>query len=280
MLGDVIGVLQCPLCGAGFVSSGSSLVCERHHSFDVGRQGYASLLSGDANLGTADTQQMVMAREAFLATGEYEPIAHAVAECARQAVARAPGVVVDVGAGTGYYLSACLEAVPDRLGVALDLSKYAARRAARAHPRIGAVVCDAWRTLPLKSGAASVVLDVFAPRNAAETQRALHPNGALVVVTPTQEHLAELVSALSLLSVDEAKESRLDAALSGHFSRASSLRVRHVMSLSHESIQALVSMGPSTRHVSAEDLREGILGLPEPMSVTLSVQVATYHPIA
>jgi 23S rRNA (guanine745-N1)-methyltransferase len=57
---------------------------------------------------------MVAARETFLSVGHYEPIAAAITTAtAAVAVAdritdRAPSVV-DLGAGTGYYLAALME---------------------------------------------------------------------------------------------------------------------------------------------------------------------------
>ena len=48
--------------------------------------------------------------------------------------------VMEAGAGVGYYIAHVLEALP--LSLALDLSKFAARRAARAHVRLDAVVTD------------------------------------------------------------------------------------------------------------------------------------------
>src|SRR5690606_10049715 len=113
----------------------------------------------------------------------------------------------------GYYLSAVLDALPDRPGVALDVAKAAVRRAARAHPRAAAAVCDVWRGLPLADGCADLILNVFAPRNASEFRRVLRPTGALIVVTPQPNHLSELVDALDLVRVDPAKQDRLTAAL-------------------------------------------------------------------
>jgi 23S rRNA (guanine745-N1)-methyltransferase len=73
-----------------------------------------------------------------------------------QQVADGPGCVVDVGAGTGYYLAVVLERLTDRVGLALDVSKYALRRAARAHRRVGAVACDVWHGLPVATDSAAV----------------------------------------------------------------------------------------------------------------------------
>ena len=58
-----------------------------------------------------------------------------------------------------------------RVGIALDSSRPALRRAARADERIAAVVCDAWRALPIRDGVVAAVLCVFAPRNAEELRR-------------------------------------------------------------------------------------------------------------
>src|SRR5205823_9615897 len=140
----------------------------------------------------------------------YDFIGTALAAAARRVAAG--GLVVDLGAGTGHHTATVLDALPGRLGLALDSSTYALRRAARAHPRLGAVACDGWRRLPVRDGAAGLVLDVFAPRNGAEFRRILAPGGALLVVTPEPAHLHELVDTLGLLAVDPDKDRRLDHA--------------------------------------------------------------------
>src|SRR4051812_16813967 len=137
-LADVVPYLQCPVCAGDLAVTGSALRCTEGHAFDIARQGYANLLTGKAHLGTADTPQMVAARAAFLGAGHFAPLAGLVAE---RAAARAvgEGCVLDAGAGTGHYLAAVLDRLPERPGVALDISKHALRRAARAHPRAGAL---------------------------------------------------------------------------------------------------------------------------------------------
>ncbi|WNY32988.1 hypothetical protein Q9Q99_12060 [Curtobacterium flaccumfaciens] len=95
---------------------------------------------------TADTPEMVDARLRFLGRGHYAPVERALA--AIVANATAPGIVLDVGSGPGTYLAHALRAADGRLGVALDLSAVAIRRAARAHERAGAVVGDVTERLP------------------------------------------------------------------------------------------------------------------------------------
>ena len=279
MLADVIDCLACPHCGGDLEISSRTLRCDKQHSFDVARQGYASLLPGDAHTGTADTAGMVAARASFLAAGHFDPIADAVAGAVAHSLdnVTGDGCIVDVGAGTGYYLTRTLERAPGRAGVALDVSKYALRRAAKAHPRVGAVACDVWCGLPLRTNSAAVIIDVFAPRNAAEFARVLTPDGALVVVTPTAEHLSELVDALGLLDVDASKAERLSTRLSAGFTLAGEERIERRLALTRREVAAVVAMGPSARHLDATDLGGRIAGLAEPIHTRLSVAISLYR---
>jgi 23S rRNA (guanine745-N1)-methyltransferase len=275
VLDDVLHLLACPHCGEALARREGSAACANGHSFDVARSGYLSLLPGDARLGSADTAEMVAAREAFLAAGHFAPLADALAGEAQQALggaaAGAPGCILDLGAGTGWYLARLLERLPDRDGLALDLSKHALRRAARAHPRIGAVACDVWRRLPVRDGAAALALNVFAPRNGPEIARVLAPGGALLTVTPTARHLAELVEAHGLLTVDERKEERLAAELGAHLDLERRAEHDWPLALSAEDVAGAVAMGPSARHVSMED--RSAVALRATASVTISVYV-------
>jgi 23S rRNA (guanine745-N1)-methyltransferase len=217
VLDDVVGNLHCPHCGNGLTRTGGSLRCSAGHSFDIARQGYVSLLQRGVAGGAGDTAAMVRARREFLGTGHFAPMAAALADAAAASVAaRSSGCVVDVGAGTGYYLAAVLARLPRHAGVALDVSKHALRVAARAHRRIGAVGCDPWRPLPVTDSAADLLLNVFAPRDGAEFRRILRPDGRLLLVTPAADHLSELTQPLGLLHVDERKRDRLAGKLSPH----------------------------------------------------------------
>lgn len=277
MLRDVVGHLRCPHCGAALALADRTVRCATGHAFDVARQGYASLLPGDAQTATGDSAAMVAARAAFLGAGHFAPIVAAVAEAARSAVPPRPGLVVDLGAGTGHHLARVLDELPDRSGLALDLSAYALRRAARAHPRIGAARCDTWRPLPVRDGVAAAVLCVFAPRNAAEIERILTPGGALVVVTPNARHLAELVDVLGLLHVDDRKAERLREQLEPRFQPVEHVVREDRLALDRRSVAAAVAMGPSARHVDPATLAARVERLPEPQDVTASVTVSVYR---
>ncbi len=269
MLTDLVPWLRCPVCTGDLETLGASLGCVAGHRFDIARQGYVNLLTGRAP--SADTPAMVEARDTFLRQGHYAWIAEALI---RQAQHLPAGPVVDVGAGTGYYLAALLEQAAGVPGLALDSSKAAARRAARCHPRAAAVVCDAWRPLPVKTGVAAAVLNVFAPRNPAEFHRVLRPGGALLVVTPTSDHLAELVAAAGLLSVDADKDARLANALDPWFDPAGRVRQERRLRLSRAQVAALIGMGPSAWHTSLDVIDT----LPEPFEVTVSCVISRWVP--
>jgi 23S rRNA (guanine745-N1)-methyltransferase len=182
------------------------------------------------------------------------------------------GLVVEVGAGTGHYLAKLMDARPDDVGLAVDVSKAALRRAGRAHPRIAAVRADAWRRLPVADGAATAVLDVFAPRSGAEFRRILAADGVLIVATPAPEHLAELVTALDLVRVDPDKPERLRATLEPWFHPAGDERHIWRMHLTAEEIRTAVAMGPSARHTDPSQLDT------IPMEVTAAVDVTRWRP--
>jgi 23S rRNA (guanine745-N1)-methyltransferase len=275
LLAQAVDFLICPHCEGDLRQNGASLICSGGHTSNIARQGYVSLLSKHARTHTADTAPMVDARARFLGAGLYEPIATAIAEAAADPLTdEVEGIVVDLGSGPGYYLERLLETLPQRIGIAVDNSKFAARRAARCHPRAAAVVADIWDEVPLRSGSAALVLNVFAPRNGEEIARILAPGGRLVVVTPGPDHLAELIEPLSMISVDSSKDERLRQTLGSLADELESSSVDWRIDLSRAEAADLVSMGPNAGRLDPVSLDSALDSLGYPMSVTASVTVS------
>lgn len=273
MLSDVLAWLRCPVCRGALHLAGAAVRCPVGHSFDLSRQGYVNLAAAPPTH-RGDSTAMVAARAELLSSGAFDFVGAALAGAAP----RTAGLVVDAGAGTGHHLAAALEASPAAVGLALDVSKPAVRRAARAHPRAAAVLADSWQRLPLADAAATVLLNVFAPRNGPEFARVLHPEGTLLVVTPAPAHLRELVGELELLRVDPDKPERLAASLRPWFRRQGERVHTRRLALTHAQVRALAGMGPSAWHTDPGRLAAAVAGQPEPVHVTASVRVSRYTP--
>lgn len=250
--------LRCPNCFLPLnVGSGLSLSCDAGHSFDVNKRGYATMLPS-ARKFIGDSATMLDARDSFQAAGWYSPLERAVV---RIIAAEQPRRILDAGCGTGYYLRGAVADVSGSVrGLGMDLSPAAVARTVRSSPHIDGLVADVWSALPVRDGAADVILNVFAPRNPAEFERILRPGGLLLVVVPQQAHLQELRAAGLALNIQADKAAHLEASLGAHFTLEAREPLSEVLSLSDEHVAALIAMGPSAHHTApqgTETVRSG-----------------------
>jgi 23S rRNA (guanine745-N1)-methyltransferase len=295
VLPAVIDLLACPTCEAGMYLAPPptrAVRCRQGHSFDLARQGYLTLLAPGASPTAGDTPAMLAARAAFLQSPPYTPLRTALKHRALAPNAAGdkggadkgganhfPAVVLDVGAGTGDWVADVVEAAgAGGVGVAMDVSKAAGRRAARVHPRVGAIVADGRVRWPLRTGVADLVLNVFAPRNGGEMRRVLRPDGILLVVAPAPGHLAEIRDELGLLAVDGRKHERIEAQLDPHFAAGDRTELTFTMQLGALDLERLVMMGPNAFHQDLDQLRAKLARLPAPLAVTAAVTLTAYRP--
>lgn len=285
MIHPALRLLRCPVCSAPLdgPAGPSDLRCGGGHAFDVERSGYLNLRTGQARRVTGDTAEMVQARADFLGRGHYAPLTARLARLASLALtrpggadpeeigAREPRLVLEIGAGTAHHLSAVVDACPRALGLAADVSKPALRRAARAHARIAAVAFDVARPWPLPDGSVDVLLDVFAPRSLSEMHRLLRPGGVLLLVTPGDDHLAELREPLGLVGIHPGKRARLAEDLAGRFSRLSSETLTRTLRLGADELAELALMGPTGHHTDAVELRRRLGAALPPGRATMEV---------
>jgi 23S rRNA (guanine745-N1)-methyltransferase len=275
--GRAVALLACPVCGRRLTAQpdASALSCPEGHAFDRARQGHVTLLPPGHRPPSGDSAEMVADRVAFLEAGHYAGITEALADAV--GADGPPENLLDLGGGTGHHLARLLDRLPDAVGVVLDSSPYAARRAARSHARAVAVVGDSWARLPVRDGAVDRVLVVFAPRNGPEIARVLRPDGRLVVVTPAADHLGELVGPLGLLRVDPDKAARLAASLQPQLRPVGTAGHREELVLPRAAAATLVGMGPHARHTTTAAVAAALARLPERIPVTVSVDVTTYR---
>lgn len=283
MLSHIVDILADPADGSALEGADnfSRLVSETGHSYDVAKQGYVTLAAGAGLKHHGDDAAMVTARETYLAMGHFAPFVEAVTGAVQdsletQDAAQQAGLnedtapsLLEVGAGTGYYLAHTLDSIEGARGVGLDISTHAAKHLAKSHERVGAVVADVWERLPLKDDSIHAISVVFAPRNPAEFQRVLAPGGEVIVLTPQSGHLDELREPLGILGVEEGKVERLYAQAEGFLKQAADpVDISFPIVLDKASIAAQVGMSPSARHISPEELAESMASLPQTLTVT------------
>ncbi|MHA2788658.1 methyltransferase domain-containing protein [Corynebacterium sp. S7] len=277
MLSDIVHLLADPVDGSPLTGADdfSRLVSESGHSYDIARQGYVTLASGAGIKHHGDSTEMVAARETFLSQGHFARFVEAVTAAVHDAVDaslgdddRAPNLL-EVGAGTGYYLAHTLDSFDGALGIGMDISVPAAKILAKAHPRLGAVVADAWGNLPVRDGVIDALTVVFAPRNPAEFARVLSENGQVIVLSADQGHLDELREPLGILTVEDGKVDRMLEQAKGHLVAVQEPElIEFPMTLDRDSIAAQVGMSPSARHIDPTELADKLQALPDTMTVT------------
>lgn len=277
MLSHIVDILADPNDGTALSGADdfSRLVSESGHSYDVAKQGYVTLAAGAGLKHKGDDMDMVNARETYLAMGHFAPFVEAVTGAVQDALDSAslaeskPASLLEVGAGTGYYLAHTLDSIAEARGVGLDISPHAAKHLAKCHPRVGAVVADVWERLPLRDESVDAISVVFAPRNPAEFQRVLAPGGQVIVLTPGAGHLDELREPLGILGVEEGKVERMYEQAEGYLEQAADpVDISFPIELDKASVAAQVGMSPSARHISAGELAERMAALPPTLTVT------------
>ncbi|WP_150306446.1 putative RNA methyltransferase [Planctomonas psychrotolerans] len=238
--------LRCPICFADLSPSAAlSLACLHGHSYDVAKRGYVTLLPPRTKV-HGDSAEMLDARQGFLDAGHYAPLEAALDGVLPRSENER---ILDAGCGTGHYLRRLLGTRPTANALAADLSPSAVARAVRSPGvRVDGLVADLWAPLPLRDAAATILLNVFAPRNPPEFARVLERNGVLLVVAPAPDHLTELRSRGLVLGMQDDKIAKIQASLVDLFSLEEERVVRFPMHLDRSAVGALVGMGPSAYH--------------------------------
>lgn len=246
--------LTCPVCGQTLQRADKTLRCAAGHCYDLARQGYVNLLRSKQSKSKrhGDDKRMVHARTAFLNLGYYDILRDAVAEAACRCT-RGDADVLDVGCGEGYYTAAVLQALAQQGGrvsvCGMDISRDALMEAHRREPRLQLAVASV-NHLPVADASCNLLLNLFAPHDAAEFARVLRPGGALLRAIPLERHLWELKQAV----YDVPYENKpADPALPGFtLVQQQTLRTRITLT-TPDAVQNLFLMTPYYYKTSARD---------------------------
>ena len=264
-------LLRCPLCKFGFTVAAGAFACRNGHSFDLAREGYVNLLRSGKRRPAAggDGATQLRYRAEFLGAGHLDAVAAMVAAHIERSV-RGPTRVLDAGSGTGHHLARITATMAGPvIGLGLDISKDAARHAARHWPMSAFAVADLWAEWPVHDAATYLVVSIFAPKNFPEMARVLRRSGWLALAYAGPAHLIELRERFGLLRQHEESPRRYADMATRLVGPTSITRLRRRTVLDPATARALILMGPNARHFDLSILDFG----PEPLAVTFDINV-------
>lgn len=262
-------VLLCPICGSALTSKDGIFRCHQGHAFDRSREGYVNLLvAGHGTSAPGDTKEMVRARRRFLDTGAFRPLSDALNHTALEVVSARLDLgqhreraltILDVGCGEGYYVGRLGDYLRQQIGdlplclYGMDAAKEAARLGARRHTHVQFFVANVRNTLLFPDNAVQIILNIFAPRDAAEFARVLAADGTAFVIIPNPDHLASLRSALPLLDLEPDKREHLMAQFADAFTLLRERSLTFKVELDAPALRDLIAMTPSYWHLGEKD---------------------------
>ena len=182
-------VFRCPICEEPLLCEKNSLVCSKHHSFDISKHGYVNLAGGTKGSTEHYDKESFQKRQQILEAGYYSHISEELIDI----VGSLPNVVtvLDCGCGEGFYARELDQRLSEKQLIAFDISRDSIQLAAKSDK--GGVqwfVGDS-TNLPIRSHSINCILDIFAPANYAEFRRAMSRTGYIVKVVPGNGHLKE-----------------------------------------------------------------------------------------
>lgn len=234
---------SCPICQENLALVESSLKCSNRHSFDLAKFGYVNLapqIKQSANYDKENFQN----RQQILEAGFYQAILETIsALLARLETAK---TILDIGCGEGFYSRKLQESHSEKTFYAFDISKDSVQIAAKSEPNwaVNWFVGDLAR-LPIKDASMDILLDIFSPANYGEFRRVLSPNGILIKVVPTENHLKEI---RQMVQDHLTKKDYSNQDIKEHFQEHFTIQSSQIASLTKpitpEQRQALLSMTP------------------------------------
>jgi 23S rRNA (guanine745-N1)-methyltransferase len=287
-------ILLCPVCKESLQAneSNKSLSCVNNHSFDRARQGYLNLLLAHKknSKNPGDSQEMVMARQAFLNSDFYQPISDSLNQIIVDAALKLekPIQVLDIGCGEGYYSQRMHNSLSDHQIehnlFGLDISKdavIAAAKRAKAETLkedVPNTNTSEWLVasaidIPLQAQSIDIATCLFTRLMPESYHKVIKQDGLFICVNTGEKHLIELREKLyeeiTKAEFDPVKNMGEDFELVDH----QQVSYQNTLS-SQQQIQDLLLMTPHNWRTKA-DKKEALVSLEE-LTVTIDAQIHVF----
>lgn len=239
-------LLLCPICKSPLKASGNSLRCDKAHCFDIAKEGYVNLLTGNKSgelIG--DNRDMARCRKNFLDKGYFKPLANRISELINE---NKPQTVIDICCGEGYYteyIKSKTNAEVYGFDISKEMVRLAAKRKCGAHFFV-ANMAD----IPLVGSVIDCAIHLFAPFCENEFARTIKSGGILISAAPGKRHLHTLKEKL----YDTPYENEETAPELNGFTLINTENVKADIHLnSFDDIDALFRMTPYYYHTGEKD---------------------------
>ena len=136
--------------------------------------------------------------------------------------------------------------------VGVDVSVAATRLTAGRLGGVATAVVDVHDSLYIRDRAATVIVNVFAPRNGDEFARILAPAGLCLVIVPEADHLREVRQRFKLLDIPGGKAHRVQRQFAPELRLQSEYRIRASARFDSSALEALVRMTPNAWHLTPD----------------------------
>lgn len=285
-------ILLCPVCKESLQAneSNKSLSCANNHSFDRARQGYLNLLLAHKkkSKNPGDSQEMVIARQAFLNSDFYRPISDSLNQIIVDAALKLekPIQVLDIGCGEGYYSQRMHHSLSDHqiehnlfgLDISKDAVIAAAKRAKAEAALASKAVESEWLVasaidIPLQAQSIDIATCLFTRLMPESYHKVIKQDGYFICVNTGEKHLIELREKLydkiTKVEFDPIKNMGED------FELVDQQQVSYQNTLSsQQQIQDLLLMTPHNWRTKAEN-KESLASLEE-LTVTIDAQIHVF----
>ncbi|MBL4796945.1 MAG: methyltransferase domain-containing protein [Oleispira sp.] len=290
-------ILLCPVCKESLQAneSNKSLSCENNHSFDRARQGYLNLLLAHKknSKNPGDSQEMVIARQAFLNSDFYRPISDSLNQIIVDAALKIQALksekaiqVLDIGCGEGYYSQRIHHSLSDHqiehnlfgLDISKDAVIAAAKRAKAEAALVSKSVESEWLVasaidIPLQAHSIDIATCLFTRLMPDSYHKVIKQDGYFICVNTGEKHLIELREKL----YDEITKTEFDPVknMGEDFELIDHQQVSYQNTLSsQQQIQDLLLMTPHNWRTKA-DKKEALTSLEE-LTVTIDAQIHVF----